>query len=115
METPDLQNHVLRPAAHASEVHELVATIAEHGVPREIAGRGNGPLDAMVNALSRALGRQFSIVDYREHAIGQGADAAAIAYVEMRCGDRTRFGVARHVNILTASLQALVSAVNRLS
>jgi 2-isopropylmalate synthase len=54
-------------------------------------------------------------VDYHEHAVGAGADATAVAYVEIQLGDGvTLFGVGMHENIVTASLRAVISAVNRM-
>jgi 2-isopropylmalate synthase len=93
----------------------LDATIRLDGETRLVEGNGNGPIDAYVDALSRALGQGFEVMDYHEHALGTGAGAAAIAFVEMRRDDgKTLFGVGRDKNIVTASLKAVTSAVNRL-
>ena len=54
------------------------------------------------------------MVDYHEHAVGEGAEAEAVAYVELASGGVTLFGVGRHRNITAASLSAVVSGVNRL-
>lgn len=80
-----------------------------------IRGSGNGPIDAFIDALARGLGQSVRILDFSEHAIGDGADAGAVAYVEVAAGDgRTLFGVGRHSNCTTACLAAVVSAANRL-
>jgi 2-isopropylmalate synthase len=93
----------------------LNATIRVEGETRRIEGQGSGPIDAYVEALARSLGTGLEVVDYREHALGRGADAAAIAYVEMRRADgRVLFGAGRDKNIVTASLKAVTSAANRL-
>jgi 2-isopropylmalate synthase len=93
----------------------LDATIRVGGEIRRIEGSGSGPIDAYVDALCRTLGLGLEVVDYHEHALGQGADAAAIAYVEMRRdGGRPLFGVGRDKNIVTASLKAVTKAANRL-
>jgi 2-isopropylmalate synthase len=93
----------------------LDALIRIDGTDHVIEGHGNGPIDAYLHALRRALGLGLEIVDYHEHALGQGADAAAMAYVEMRRDDgKTLFGVGRDKNIVTASLKAVTSAANRL-
>jgi 2-isopropylmalate synthase len=77
-------------------------------------GMGNGPIAAFVDALRRDAGITVSVLDYHEHAMGGGADASAVAYVEMKVGDgKPRWGVGIHGNIVTASLRAVVSAVNR--
>ena len=77
-------------------------------------GTGNGPIAAFVDALRRDAGIMVSVLDYHEHAMGGGADASAVAYVEAKVGDgKVRWGVGIHANIVTASLRAVVSAVNR--
>ena len=82
---------------------------------QRIRGRGNGPIAAFVNALGTACGLHVEILDYAEHAVGQGADACAVAYVKVRSGETgPLYGVGRHGNILMASLQAVASAVNRI-
>jgi 2-isopropylmalate synthase len=94
----------------------LTAMIAWDGVEKEITGQGKGPIDAFVEALERHCGVAFRVSDYREHALAEGADAAAVAYVEVVSETgRSTFGVGRHDNIATASLAAVVSAVNRLA
>ncbi len=106
--------HRTVPDAHASELRRLTAVIRENGTERTIEGRGNGPIDAFVDALRTGLGDAIRIVDYGEHAVGQGANATAAAYVEIQTADGTSlFGVGLHPNIVTASLKAVTSAVNR--
>jgi 2-isopropylmalate synthase len=93
----------------------LSATIAVDGAEHIAGGHGNGPIAAFVEALNRQFGFDLQVVDYREHAVGHGADAPALAYVEVGFGGtgRTLFGVGRDGNIVTASLAAVLSAVNR--
>ncbi len=94
---------------------ELTATITDGGAQHTIVGYGTGPIDAYLDALCKHAGLEFSLVDYHEHAVGQGADTTAAAYVEMQ-GPGTepaRFGVGRDPNIVAASLQAVTSAINR--
>jgi len=81
---------------------------------RWIKGQGNGPIAAFVDALGRDAGLAIELTDYSEHALGEGADARAVAYVETKMpGGRTRWGVGVDANIVTASLRAVISAVNR--
>jgi len=91
---------------------ELTATVEVAGERREITGVGNGPIDAFTHALAEA-GVSVRVLDYREHALAAGGDARAAAYVECEVGDRTVWGVGIDPNIVTASLQAVTSAVNR--
>jgi 2-isopropylmalate synthase len=90
------------------------ATISVGGVTRALRGIGNGPIDAFVQAL-HSLGIAPRILAYHEHAVAAGADARAAAYVEVECDGVARFGVARDANIVTASLRAIVSAIDRIA
>jgi 2-isopropylmalate synthase len=92
----------------------LSAKVSRDGKVKTIKGQGNGPVDGFVDALRKESGLAFDVADYREHAMGHGANATAIAYVEIRLGDGTTlFGVGIDRNIVVASLKAVVSAVNR--
>jgi 2-isopropylmalate synthase len=91
----------------------IEASVAEGGGVRTLWGVGNGPIDAFVTALRRDLVVDLSVRDYREQAVGTGADAVAVAYVELVTAGRTHFGVGRDRNIVTASLRAVISGFNR--
>ena len=92
------------------------ATVAiDDGDERRVRGHGNGPIAALAHALTHTLGREVRVLDYAEHALDTGADAAAIAYVEVAIGDGAPAGgVGRDADIVTASLRAVLSAVRRL-
>ncbi|MDS4068777.1 MAG: 2-isopropylmalate synthase [Candidatus Competibacter sp.] len=107
--------HRTIPDSHSSGVRKLTATIRERGRERLISGKGNGPIDAFTDALNRHCGLDVRVVDYHEHAIGAGANATAVSYVEARMDGEpaTLFGVGIDSNIVTASLSAVISAVNR--
>jgi 2-isopropylmalate synthase len=92
----------------------LTAVVRRDGVLQTIEAEGSGPIDAFVAALRAHCGVAVRVSDYREHAVGSGADAQAVAYVEVVTDDaRSLFGVGLHANIVEASLEAVVSAVNR--
>ncbi len=78
-----------------------------------IHGSGTGPIDAFVSGLIAATGQQVRVLDYREHAIGSGAGAQAVAYLELRINDETLFGVGMDTNIVSASLKAIISGLQR--
>jgi isopropylmalate/homocitrate/citramalate synthase len=80
---------------------------------RKIVGGGNGPIDAFVQALRSDLGLDVAVRDYHEHAVGSGADATAVAYVEVVTEGCVRYGVGRDRSIVTASLRAVLSGINR--
>lgn len=78
-------------------------------------GKGNGPIAAFVDALIKVGIPTFSVIDYREHALGEGAEASAIAYIKIRSDDGTmRWGAGVDANIEIASIRAALSALNRL-
>jgi 2-isopropylmalate synthase len=92
----------------------VTAQLLADGEHRTVSGEGNGPIDAFVAALKADLGVDLDVVDYSEHAVGAGSDATAVAYVETTSGEGlAKWGVGTHANIETASLRAIVSAVNR--
>ncbi len=90
----------------------ITAVVKIDGVEREIVGAGNGPLAAFVDALG-AIGYDINVLDYSEHAMSSGEQAQAAAYVEASVGGKTVWGVGIATSITTASLRAVVSAVNR--
>jgi 2-isopropylmalate synthase len=111
-----LESHELRTARKDSgaDVTTITAQLVVDGVHRTITGEGNGPIAAFVHALQAQLDAQIDVVDYAEHAIGQGAEAEAVAYVETIDGDgNVRWGVGTDPNIITASLRAVLSALMR--
>ncbi len=91
----------------------LTAEITDNGVTKNIEGKGTGPIDGFIDALSKYLGVKMSVVDYSEHSLKQGSDAAAISYVEVAYQDGKLFGAGINDNIVSASLEAIVSAANR--
>ena len=95
---------------------DVDAVVRVNGHEKQIGGEGNGPLSAFVDALA-AAGFPVRVLDYSEHALSSGGDALAAAYVEVEVGsgdDATvLWGVGRHSSIVTASMKAVVSAINR--
>ena len=91
----------------------LTADIDVAGRLMRINGTGNGPIDAFVQGLSEATGDVVRVLDYHEHAIGAGAHVQAVAYLELRVGQRTVFGVGKDANIVSASFKAILSGLQR--
>jgi 2-isopropylmalate synthase len=77
-----------------------------------VEGVGNGPIAALVRALDK-VGVYVKVLDYHEHALSTGEDAVAAAYIEAEIDGEVVWGVALHASIVTASLRAVVAAVNR--
>jgi 2-isopropylmalate synthase len=92
----------------------LEATIIDNGRETKIEGVGTGPIDGFVDALSRHIGVPMSVLDYSEHSLQSGSNASAISYVEIEHPGGRLFGVGINTNIVAASLEAIVSAANRI-
>jgi 2-isopropylmalate synthase len=93
----------------------VTAQVLVDGHHRTLSGRGNGPVAALVNGLRAELGLEVAVDDYHEHALTAGSEASAVAYVQATGGDGQRtWGVGIDSSILNASLQAVISAANRL-
>jgi 2-isopropylmalate synthase len=94
-------------------VDRIAASVLVDGETRVVEGEGNGPIDALVAAVSVELGAEVHVLDYHEHAMGRGEDATAAAYVEADVDGEVVWGVGIHSSIVTASLRAVLNAVNR--
>jgi 2-isopropylmalate synthase len=93
----------------------VAAQVLVDGHHRTIMGQGNGPVAALVNGLRTELGLEVSVEDYHEHALTAGSEASAVAYIQATGPDgRRTWGVGMDSSILDASLQAVISAANRL-
>ena len=110
----------------AGEKDQLNARVHVDGELRELVGEGNGPIAAFVSALNALVADEQAqgnpvyaergdvrVLDYAEHALSEGGDAIAAAYVECAVGEKIVWGVGLDANIVTASLKAVISAVNR--
>jgi 2-isopropylmalate synthase len=99
----------------ADHVVKCRAKLLRDGQPVEVSGEGNGPLAALVHGLTQAGVPRFEIVNYSEHALSSGEEAAAIAYIQIKAIDgQVRWGAGVDTNIAFASVRALLSALNRL-
>jgi 2-isopropylmalate synthase len=109
-----LESHEMRSDS-ASGRTTITAQLVISGEHKTISGEGNGPVDAFVHAMNNGLNTSIDVVDYSEHALGQGSEATAVAYVEMKIGDGTdtRWGVGRDPNTTSAVLRAVLGAFER--
>ena len=80
-----------------------------------IKGTGNGPIDAMIDALSADLDLDVKIADYHQHAISSGSDAKAVAYSEISYKEQSVWGIGIHQNTVIAGLESVINGLNRLS
>jgi 2-isopropylmalate synthase len=96
----------------SGEVDVVDAVVRWDGETRTVRGEGNGPIAAFVHALAQ-LDVDARVLDYAEHATGAGEEAQAASYLEVAVDGRVLWGCGVHPSIVTASLRAIVSAVNR--
>ncbi len=112
-ESPLKLNSVHTSSA-AGEKDQLSVNVYVDGQLESLQGTGNGPIAAFVSAINELTqGFDVRVLDYHEHALSSGGDAIAAAYVECAVGDQVLWGVGLDANIVTASLKAVISAVNR--
>ncbi|MGH3136093.1 MAG: alpha-isopropylmalate synthase regulatory domain-containing protein, partial [Gaiellaceae bacterium] len=111
---------VTEPYALVSYSHEsgeegdrLVARMRVDGEEVEVVGEGNGPIAALVHGIEAQFSLAVEVRDYHEHAMSKGEDATAAAYVEADVDSEAFWGVGIHPSIVTASLRAVINAVNR--
>lgn len=98
------------PEGADDEAFSIEAELENDGKIITVSGKGDGAISAFIDAINLPI----RFMDYHEHAIGSGEKTKAACYVELRLGDSaTGFGVSVHKDIVTASFQAVLSAVNR--
>jgi 2-isopropylmalate synthase len=107
-------DHHTYPDTERKGLRIVEAMILDKGVETRISGSGTGPIDGFVDALSRHIGVPLSVFDYSEHSLQQGSNAAAISYMEVDHPAGRIFGAGINTNIVAASLEAVVSAANRI-
>src|ERR1700678_586608 len=104
------RGHQLAASTDGEDTEKLSLQVERDGRLETWLGQGSGPIDAVVTA----IGLPFDVLSYEEHSRGQGSGATAVSYIEITTRSRrTLFGAGMHSNIITASLLAVISAVNR--
>ncbi len=93
----------------------MATAVLEHGGQRrDIAGNGNGRLDAVSNALKQYFNISYELSVYEEHSLSRGSSAKAVSYVGISCNNRLYWGVGIDEDIIKSSIEALCVAVNKL-
>ena len=110
--TTPLKLNSVHTSSAAGEKDRLEVNVYVEGELQTLTGEGNGPIAAFCDALS-GVGYDVRVLDYAEHALSSGGDAIAAAYVECAVDGQVVWGVGLDPNIVTASLKAVTSAVNR--
>lgn len=96
------------------DIDKIQAQLADGDSSVRVMGEGYGALTAFISALKQHFNIEFEVINFSEHALSKGSDADAIAYVQIQTATEAVIGVAIHNDILTASLTALLNAVNQL-
>ncbi len=108
----DITQAEIKPIA--DQQVQVSTTVQISGRRLGVKGQGSGPIDAFIAGINRHLAVPIRLLDYHEHAIGSGAHAKAVAYMELRVADCvTLFGVGIDANIVSASLKAILSGLQR--
>ena len=111
-----LEHHINSKAnKEGLQEDEIEIKIKKGNETKTIKGSGNGPIDAMIDALSRNLELDVKIADYHQHAISSGSDAKAVAYSEVSYKEQSVWGVGIHQNTVIAGLESVMNGLNRLS
>jgi 2-isopropylmalate synthase len=111
----EYRNHQLHEDSFKQNPVNIYVDIFDMHAAKDIKinGAGNGPIDAFIHGISQYMQQDIKILNYHEHAMGQGADAKAVSYIEIMMGQKNVFGVGIHANILTASILAILSGINQ--
>lgn len=102
------------PAEEGGEIVGCALTLEMNGQRQDLQGAGNGPIDACLEALRSSGLSDLHLTTFEEHARSSGADAEAVAYIEVEMNGQKRFGVGIDRNTTKAAIRALLSAVNRI-
>ena len=111
-----LEHHInSRANKEGLQEDEIEIKIKKGNGTKTIKGSGNGPIDAMIDALSTNLDLEVKVADYHQHAISSGSDAKAVAYSEISYKEQSVWGVGIHQNTVIAGLESVINGLNRLS
>jgi len=115
--TYEFNNHSISSTANkdGNQSDDIEIGLIKDAKEITLKGSGNGPIDAMIDAIKRDLNLDLKISDYHQHAISSGSDAKAVAYSEIIMGEQSVWGVGIHQNTVIAGLKSIISGLNRLS
>ena len=115
--TYEFNNHSISSTANkdGNQSDDIEIGLIKDAKEITLKGSGNGPIDAMIDAIKRDLDLDLKISDYHQHAISSGSDAKAVAYSEIIMGEQSVWGVGIHQNTVIAGLKSIISGLNRLS
>ena len=95
------------------QIDEINLNLKINGKDTKLYGKGNGPIDSFIDALSSEFKFNIKVSDYQQNAISSGSDASAAAYIELSIKDKTFWGIGINPNTVVASFQAIINGINR--
>ena len=98
----------------SKEKDVIKLSLLEKNKEIQIEGTGNGPIDALINALNDHLTSDFKVSDYHQHSISSGSDASAAAYIEIQNKNSSDWGAGIDQNTTVASYKAILNCINKI-
>ena len=108
-----LNHEIISKNDKNSQIDEITLSLNIKGKSHTLSGKGNGPIDSFINAISNNLNLNLKVSDYQQNAIASGSDASAAAYIELAIKDQILWGIGINQNTVVASFQAIINGLNR--
>lgn len=108
-----LNHEIISKNDKNGQIDEITLSLNIKGKTHTLSGKGNGPIDSFINALSKNLDLNLKVSDYKQNAIASGSDASAAAYIELAIKDQILWGIGINQNTIVASFQAIINGLNR--
>jgi 2-isopropylmalate synthase len=108
-----LNHEIISKNDKNDQIDEITLSLNIKGKTHTLSGKGNGPIDSFINAISNNLDLNLKISDYQQNAIASGSDASAAAYIELAIKDQILWGIGINQNTVVASFQAIINGLNR--
>ena len=108
-----LNHEIISKNDKNDQIDEITLSLNIKGKSHTLSGKGNGPIDSFINAISKNLDLDLKVSDYQQNAIASGSDASAAAYIELAIKDQILWGIGINQNTVVASFQAIINGLNR--
>ena len=108
-------SYINHKSSSENGIHHLDLNLSINGNEVAINGSGNGPIDSLINGLTRETGAEIKVSDYHQSAISSGSDAKAAAYIELERDGNTSWGVGINANTTIASFEAIIVGLSKLN
>ena len=108
-----LNHEIISKNDKNDQIDEITLSLNIKGKTHTLSGKGNGPIDSFINAISNNLDLNLKVSDYQQNAIASGSDASAAAYIELAIKDQILWGIGINQNTVVASFQAIINGLNR--